>query len=83
MGRLRPPHASPAALSSTSMRIARRASAALLLLLLATPAAAQSASSCTPLGQATFVRDNLQELYLWYRDLPDLDPADAASPWWC
>ena len=62
------------------MRIARRASAALLLLLLATPAAAQSTSSCTPLGQATFVRDNLQELYLWYRDLPDLDPADVASP---
>ena len=62
------------------MRIARRAFAALLLLLLATPAAAQSTSSCTPLGQATFVRDNLQELYLWYRDLPDLDPADVASP---
>ena len=70
---------SRAALSSTTMRIAGRASTVLVLLLLAAPAAAQT-GSCTPLGQASFVRDTLQELYLWYRDLPDLDPADVASP---
>ncbi len=44
-----------------------------------TPAHAQS-SACTTLGQTTFVRDTLDELYFWYRELPDLDPADAASP---
>ncbi len=61
------------------MRRAVRAVVAVVALLLAVPAAAQS-ESCTPLAQATFVRDTLQELYLWYRDLPDLDPADVASP---
>lgn len=45
----------------------------------ATPAGAQSAA-CTPLAQATFVRDTLDELYLWYRQLPDVDPASVASP---
>ena len=45
----------------------------------AAPAQAQSLS-CTATGQATFVRDTLQELYLWYRELPDLDPARYATP---
>ncbi len=36
--------------------------------------------SCTPLGQTTFVRDTLQEVYYWYRDLPDADPARFPSP---
>jgi len=56
-----------------------RAFAVVVLVLAAAPAGAQT-SACTPLGQATFVRDTLQEFYLWYRDLPDLDPADVASP---
>jgi carboxyl-terminal processing protease len=58
---------------------AGRVFALLVSLALAAPAAAQGASSCTPLGQATFVRDTLQELYLWYRGLPDLDPAEAGT----
>lgn len=60
--------------------MARRC-ALLLAGLLATggPAAAQG-GACTALAQATFVRDTLDELYLWYRDLPDLDPARFASP---
>ena len=62
------------------MRRTGRALVLLVALAAAAPAAAQSPSSCTPLGQATFVRDTLQELYLWYRDLPDLDPAAVASP---
>lgn len=68
----------PAAVSSSGMR---RAGCAVVVfaLLLASPAAAQS-PACTPLGQATFVRDTLEELYLWYRDLPELDPADVGSP---
>lgn len=50
-----------------------------VLVLAAAPARAQTAA-CTALGQTTFVRDTLQEFYLWYRDLPDLDPADFSSP---
>lgn len=45
----------------------------------ATELGAQS-STCSALAQTTFVRDTLQESYLWYRDVPDLDPADVASP---
>lgn len=37
-------------------------------------------AACTTLSQTTFVRDTLQETYLWYRELPDLDPAGFASP---
>lgn len=45
----------------------------------AQPAAAQ-APSCTATGQSIFVRDTMQELYLWYRDVPDADPARYATP---
>lgn len=45
----------------------------------AVPVRAQSAS-CTTLGQTTFVRDTLDELYYWYRELPDLDPAAFTGP---
>lgn len=44
-----------------------------------TPAHAQS-TACSALSQTTFVRDTLDELYLWYRELPDLDPARFAGP---
>ena len=50
-----------------------------VLLSLARAAAAQ-APSCSATGQSIFVRDTLQELYLWYRELPDADPARYASP---
>ncbi len=50
-----------------------------VLLSLASPAAAQ-APSCSATGQSIFVRDTLQELYLWYRELPDADPARYATP---
>jgi carboxyl-terminal processing protease len=43
------------------------------------PAQAQS-SACTTLSQTTFVRDRLDELYFWYRELPDLDPARVDGP---
>jgi len=61
------------------MSLPGRLLAVVVLVLAAAPAGAQT-SACTPLGQATFVRDTLQEIYLWYRDLPDLDPAVVASP---
>jgi hypothetical protein len=35
---------------------------------------------CSTLGQVTFVRDTLQEWYLWYGQLADPDPAGFASP---
>ena len=49
------------------------------LLVTAAPARAQ-APSCSPTGQSIFVRDTLQELYLWHRELPDLNPARYDSP---
>ncbi len=43
------------------------------------PAVAQS-GTCSALSQTTFVRDTLDELYFWYRNLPDVDPARVATP---
>ena len=48
-------------------------------LLAAVPARAQ-APSCSATGQSIFVRDTLQELYFWYRELPDADPARYDTP---
>jgi C-terminal processing protease CtpA/Prc len=42
------------------------------------PASAQS--QCSIVGQNTFVRDRLRDIYLWYHELPDLDPALYDSP---
>lgn len=61
------------------MRRARAVAAVCILLLGASPALAQSAA-CSALAKTTFVRDTLDELYLWYRELPDLDPARVATP---
>ena len=43
------------------------------------PAVAQN-GTCSALSQTTFVRDTLDELYYWYRNLPDVDPAREATP---
>ena len=43
------------------------------------PAVAQR-GTCSALSQTTFVRDTLDELYYWYRHLPDVDPARVATP---
>jgi C-terminal peptidase prc len=54
-----------------------------LALCLAAPAAAQTAvqpASCDAVGQNLYVRDVLHDLYLWYRELPELDAAAFASP---
>lgn len=53
---------------------------AFLACLVGATAATAQPQSCTPLAQTTFVRDTMQELYLWYRDVPDLDPARFDSP---
>jgi C-terminal processing protease CtpA/Prc len=49
--------------------------------LLPTPAEAQSGPrNCTLVSQNLYVRDVLDELYLWYRELPPVNPANYASP---
>ena len=54
---------------------------ALSLLGIAAPAAAQPGPrSCSTLTQNMFVRDVLDEYYLWYRNLPRLNPANYRSP---
>jgi len=58
--------------------LAVRALGLAIALLCAVPAAAQN--DCSVLGQNTFVRDKLQDIYFWYRELPDLNPALADSP---
>src|SRR3990172_2904519 len=35
---------------------------------------------CDKKGQNAFVRDTMKDIYLWYRELPDLDPAAYDSP---
>lgn len=39
-----------------------------------------SADRCSTLGQVQFVRDTLQDIYFWYRELPNPDPAGFSSP---
>jgi carboxyl-terminal processing protease len=54
--------------------------ALLLSACLALPAAARAQTDCTIPGQNLFVRNTLQEFYLWYRDLPDPNTALFSSP---
>ncbi len=61
------------------MRVLRTAILLSAILVTAAPARAQ-APSCSATGQSIFVRDTLQELYLWHRELPDLDPSRYPSP---
>ncbi len=42
--------------------------------------ASPTGSSCSTLGQVNFVRDTLQSIYFWYRELPNPDTAGFASP---
>jgi carboxyl-terminal processing protease len=45
------------------------------------PARAQSSpASCSTPGQNLYVRDVMNDIYLWYRELPDVDPTSFASP---
>jgi len=47
---------------------------------LALPAAVQAQTDCTIPGQNLFVRNTLQDIYLWYRELPDPNTALFDSP---
>ena len=44
------------------------------------PTTETTASQCTTLGQVTFVRDTLQNIYFWYKELPTPDLAGFSSP---
>jgi carboxyl-terminal processing protease len=61
-------------------RLLQHAVATLAVLLAsATPVLAQ-ARACTTLLQNAFVRNTMEDVYLWYRELPDADPAAFGSP---
>lgn len=63
------------------MRIFITLVCALWGVLVALPAQAQSGPrNCTTLSQNMFVRDALDEYYLWYQELPRLNPANYSSP---
>jgi carboxyl-terminal processing protease len=63
------------------MRVAVTISCLVAGLLLPLPARAQSGPrNCTTTGQNLYVRDVLNEYYLWYRELPALNPANYDSP---
>ena len=63
------------------MRVTLVLLGAALSLLLPSVAQAQSGPrNCTRTSQNLFVRDVLDEYYLWYRELPRVNPSNYASP---
>lgn len=58
----------------------RHRTAVLLVLALGIPASARAQTDCTIPGQNLFVRNTLQDIYLWYRELPDPNTALFDSP---
>jgi C-terminal processing protease CtpA/Prc len=61
----------------------QRYRAAVLLVLAAAlglPASAPAQTDCTIPGQNLFVRNTMQDIYLWYRELPDPNTALFDSP---
>jgi C-terminal processing protease CtpA/Prc len=45
------------------------------------PAGAQSGpASCSTAGKNLYVRDVMTDLYLWYQEIPDVDPTSFQSP---
>ena len=67
------------------MVTARRLQAVLLIALCAAvftpPAEAQGQpASCDIAAQNLYVRDVMTDIYLWYREIPDIDPVAFESP---
>src|SRR5262249_28305575 len=46
----------------------------------AVTSATAAAQDCSVVGMNTFVRDTLRDIYFWYQQLPNADPAAYASP---
>lgn len=61
-------------------RLSRTGIAIALLLTTAAVAEAQGPKSCSIVNQNLYVRDVLSDIYLWYRYLPNVDPARFESP---
>ena len=59
---------------------ARLRLALVMLAAIAGPGAALAQTDCTIPGQNLFVRNTLQDVYLWYRELPDPNTALFDSP---
>jgi C-terminal processing protease CtpA/Prc len=55
-------------------------SIALAVALAAAASSVQAQTSCTTLGETNFVRTTLQDIYYWYRNLSDPNPALFDSP---
>lgn len=53
---------------------------AALLVVPSLAAAQPRPASCETVGKNLFVRDVMQEIYYWYRELPNADPTTFASP---
>ena len=43
-------------------------------------ASAQQAGDCGIAAQNAFVRDTMNDIYFWYREMPEVDPAAYPSP---
>jgi C-terminal peptidase prc len=43
-------------------------------------ARAQPPASCSTVGQNLFVRDRMNDIYFWYREIPFVNPSDFDSP---
>ena len=64
-----------------SGRLVRRFVACLALARALAPTQAQAqARGCTPLQQNLFVRDVMTDLYLWYREVPNVSTAAFSTP---
>ena len=71
----------PGVAQRSRMRVTVALLCAGLTFLVPSPAQAQSGPrNCTRTSQNLFVRDVLDEYYLWYRELPRVNPANYASP---
>jgi C-terminal processing protease CtpA/Prc len=51
-----------------------------LLWLFAVPAAAQRLTTCSTPGKNRFVQGVMRDLYLWYREVPNVSPGRFSSP---
>jgi carboxyl-terminal processing protease len=73
-------HMVPQLQSSVVMRVIVAFLLGLGLLQPSVAAAQSGPRNCTRLTQNIYVRDVLDEYYLWYREIPRLNPANFASP---
>jgi len=65
----------------TILGVMRSVIACCVLWLIAAPASAQfTIRSCNNIGKVSYVRDVMKDQYLWYHQVPDVNPARYSSP---